>query len=145
MSPRQIDATGVTCLRGVVSNDWLTDARMGVAAYFSRSSAHELLRERVATGRGTSFADRLVGDHRLRPLLQSVVSAAGMAGRADTGFQADLRLVNGPGPEREAPGFSLRRVGAQHGDPDRNARCRTGAPRRTDSVCRTGGRIGARS
>jgi hypothetical protein len=102
---RQIDATGVACLSGVVSDEWLADARAGIAAYFSRCSAHELLVERVATGEGTSFADRLVGDSRLRPLLQSVLSAAGMRGRADAGFQVDLRLVNGPGPAHKPPGF----------------------------------------
>jgi hypothetical protein len=101
----EIDSSGVACLRGVVTDEWLADARAAIAAQFPMGDAHELLVERIADGVHDTFADPLVGDKRLRPFLQSVVTAAGVAQNADAGFQADLRLVNGPAPRRKPPGF----------------------------------------
>ncbi|MDT5095423.1 MAG: hypothetical protein QOH60_4786 [Mycobacterium sp.] len=100
-----IETSGVACLRGVVADHWLSEARNAIATQFPMRGAHELLVARVANGRGHTFADRLIGDMRLRTLLESVVAAAGMSQRADAGLQADLRLVNGPGPANKPPGF----------------------------------------
>jgi hypothetical protein len=101
----QIETFGVACLPGVVADNWLTEARDAIAAQSPMRGAHELLVERVANGRGNTYADRLIGDARLRALLDSVVAAAGMSARADAGLQADLRLVNGPGPAHKPLGF----------------------------------------
>lgn len=101
----EIEVRGYACLKDVVSDEWLAAARAGVASYLPMNDLHELFVEHVADG-ADEFARALVGDRRIRALLEDVAAEAcpelSMHGAP---IESDLRLVQGPAPDGTPPGF----------------------------------------
>lgn len=97
---KEIDVSGTACLIGVVTEEWLTEARECVDSYLPMHGRHGVYIKDPAANKG-SFAHQLVTDHRI----ESLVKALAVAGcpRLNTGRQgidSALRILVGPGPRR---------------------------------------------
>jgi hypothetical protein len=101
----ELDRTGFVCLEGVVSKDWLREARADVESNLTRYGQNDFCIINPANESGTP-ADRLVSDAGVRATMVGLASVRCPRKIAEAEeIETCLRVL--AGPEREATSFAF--------------------------------------